>query len=197
MKDRDGIRYCFQVVRCSRAEVREFIELNHYTHNINGVLSTYCYKVIEHGSSTIIAAALFGKPAMVGQADRYTTNPETLLELRRFVAIDQTPRNFESYVLSKMFKDLKSIGIDTILSYSDPEQGHTGTIYKALGFTYLGQAPTQRVIQYQGKLYHDKSIRTKYKGQLKPFAQRLKDALLSGEAVYNKVQGKHRFLKKL
>jgi len=38
--------------------------------------------------------------------------------------------------------------------------------------------------------YHDKTIRTKYKGVLKPFAKRIKDALGSGDAYYKKTKGK-------
>jgi hypothetical protein len=41
-----------------------------------------------------------------------------------------------------------------------------------------------KVIMWNGKKYHDKTIRTKYNGRLKPFAQRVKDALDSGEAHY-------------
>ncbi len=52
------------------------------------------------------------------------------------------------------------------------------------------------------KLYHydhilDKAIRTKYKGKLKPFAQRLKDALDSGDAYYKQTAGKHTYTYKL
>lgn len=42
-----------------------------------------------------------------------------------------------------------------------------------------------------GKKYHDKTIRTKYKGQLKPFAKEVKDALESGKAYYKKQLPKH------
>jgi hypothetical protein len=41
-----------------------------------------------------------------------------------------------------------------------------------------------KVIMWNGKKYHDKTIRTKYNGKLKPFAQRVKDALETGEAYY-------------
>jgi len=51
-----------------------------------------------------------------------------------------------------------------------------------------------RVIMYQGKRYHDKTIRTKYKGELKPFAKRIKEALVTGEAKYVKTKGKHIYI---
>ena len=39
--------------------------------------------------------------------------------------------------------------------------------------------------------YHDKAIRTRYKGELKPFAARLKEALDNREAHYVKQLPKH------
>ena len=46
------------------------------------------------------------------------------------------------------------------------------------------------MIIFNGKRYHDKAIRTKYKGELKPFAARIKAALKTGEAVYATTAGK-------
>jgi len=197
MKDRLGNIYKFKVTACPRADIKEFIETHHYSHNINGVLSSYCYKVTLEDSDVIIGAAIFGRPAMAGQWKKYTNDESSLLELRRYVAIDDTPRNFESFTLAKMIKDLKSRGIRYILSYSDPEYGHTGVIYKALGFKYMGQMGSQRVIKYQDKVYHDKAIRTTYKGRLKPFAVKLREALACGLANYITVAGKYRYIKEL
>lgn len=181
-----------QIVLTTRNDIKEFIETNHYSHNINGVISDYCFKVLNEEGNTL-AAAIFGRLAMRGQYKKYSENEEDVIELRRFVAVDETERNFESYVLSRMFKLLPN-HIKMIVSYSDPHQGHVGTIYKALNFKYLGQVPAQKVILYQGKTYHDKSIRTMYNGKLKPFALKLRDALQSGEAEYIKVPGKMRYL---
>jgi hypothetical protein len=47
------------------------------------------------------------------------------------------------------------------------------------------------------KQYHDKSIRTKYKGVLKPFARRIKKALDNGEAFYKTTLGKYTYIYQL
>ena len=47
-----------------------------------------------------------------------------------------------------------------------------------------------KVIMCNGKRYHDKTIRTKYKGELKPFAKVLIKKLASGEAYYKQTAGK-------
>jgi len=194
LTSRDHTLYDLVIGEVTRQEVKDFIETNHYSHNINGVMSSHCFAVYHEGR--MVAAAIFGLCAMAGQHKKYAENATDIIELRRFVAIDETPRNFESFVLARMIKQLKD-KYKGIVSYSDPEYGHLGIIYKALGFKYMGQLPPQRVIVVDGKRYHDKTIRTKYKGELKPFAKRIKMQLESGEAHYITVQGKHRWFYQL
>ena len=64
-------------------------------------------------------------------------------------------------------------------------------MYKASNFILEGKTAAGKVIFYQGKKYHDKAIRTKYKGKLKPFAEKIKKALEDGEANYKKTAGKN------
>lgn len=58
--------------------------------------------------SELIGVAIFGKPAGIHQAKfYYPTNPTKLLELRRLVCIDATPKNTESYFISQCIKYMK------------------------------------------------------------------------------------------
>ena len=184
----------YKVMPCERSEIRQFIEQHHYSKNINGVMSSYCFKLVDN-SSELIGAAIFGNLAMVNQWKKYVDNKEDLIELRRLVLIDNTKRNAESFFIGRMLKWLKqNTAIKAVISYADPNYGHSGVIYKATNFKYLGRTSPGRVIIYNDKLYHDKTIRTKYKGQLKPFALKVKQALENGEAYYKKTLGKHIFL---
>jgi hypothetical protein len=53
------------------------------------------------------------------------------------------------------------------------------------------------MILYNGKLYHDKTIRTKYKGELKPFAKRIKESLEKGESKYVDTKFKYCYVYKI
>lgn len=175
------------VTPCERKEIKDFIETWHYSKNINGVLSDYCFKMQRE--KEIIGAAIFGKPAMAKQLDRF--GKETL-ELRRLVCVDNTHRNAESFFIGRMLRWLKNkTNVRNVVSYSDPEYGHEGIVYKASNFILKGKTAEGRVIIYKGKKYHDKTIRTKYKGNLKPFALKIKQALESGEAYYKDTRGKN------
>ena len=183
----------YEVKSCERKEVKDFIESWHYSKNINGVISDYCFKLLDE--DRIIGAAIFGRLAMANQWKKYVEKQEDLTELRRLVLIDDTKRNAESYFIGGCLRWLKkNTQILKVISYADPEYGHSGVIYKATNFILLGRTSRGRVIMWKGKKFHDKTIRTKYKGKLKPFAREVKEALESGGAYYKNTQGKYIYI---
>lgn len=186
----------FTVEVCNRGEIKDFIEKWHYSKNINGLLSDYCFKLMD--GDTIIGAMIYGGLAMANAWKKYGDQKEDVIELRRLCCIDDTPKNTESYFIGSTLRWLKkNTGIKVVVSYADPEYGHEGIIYKASNFKHCGMTAKGKVIIHNGKRYHDKSIRTKYKGELKPFAKRLKKALEEGEAYYKDTVGKHIYVYRL
>lgn len=185
----------YDVVPCNRWSITEFIEYWHYSHSINGIKSSYCFELLDKGG--LIGAAIWGKLGM-NVWKKYADKEDQLLELRRLCCIDDTPKNTESYFIGKMIRWLRNnTKLKTLISYADLSHGHTGIIYKASNWKLIGQTPPGRVIMFGKKMYHDKTIRTKYKGKLKPFAQKVKDALDDGKAHYTKTLGKNIYLYQL
>lgn len=183
----------YTVEPCERKEIRDFIEKWHYSHNINGLLSQFCFKLMD--GDTMIGAMIYGGLGMANCWKKYAENKEDIIELRRLCCIDDTPKNTESYFIGKTLKWLlKNTSIKKVISYADNTYGHRGVIYQASNFKHLGKTAKGRVIMWQGKRYHDKTIRTKYKGELKPFAKRVKEALERGEAYYEETKGKEIYL---
>jgi hypothetical protein len=163
--------------------VRDFIEEHHYSHSINGIKSTYSFGLFD--GKEMVGAAIFGGIAMANVWKKYGDKREDVIELRRLVCIDDTPKNTESWFIARMLKWLvNNSEYKVVISYADDYYGHDGTIYKATNFKYLGTTSPSKMIEWNGRLWHDKTIRTKYRGQLKPYAQRVKDALDAGEARY-------------
>jgi hypothetical protein len=140
----------------------------------------------------MIGAMFYGRMAMAGQWKRFGNCESDVIELRRLCCIDDTPKNTESYFIGWTLRWLKKNTVHkTVVSYADKEYGHFGTIYKASNFVLDGERKGVRVIVFNGKRYHDKTIRTKYNGVVKPYGQRLIDALATGEAVYLNTAGKY------
>lgn len=186
----------YQVKLVERKDIRDFVEKWHYSHNINGLISDYCFAL--YYQDTMIGAMIYGRMAMANQWKKYGSSADEVIELRRLAMIDTTLRNSESYFIGKTIKWLKqNTSIKVIVSYADAFFGHEGLIYKASNFKLVGKTAKGKVIMYQGRRYHDKTIRTKYKGKLKPFALEVKNALETGEAYYVKTPGKNTYVYQL
>jgi hypothetical protein len=187
----------FKVLQCSRKEIVDFIEFWHYSKNVNGLTTDFCFKLID-ADGNMIGAMIYGKIAMANVWKKYASNEFELIELKRLCCIDNTPKNTESFFIGNTLRWLKkNTKIKTVISYADTTYSHEGTIYKASNFKHLGMTAKGKVIMYNGKRYHDKTIRTKYKGELKPFAIEIKNALEVGKANYVDTLGKHIYLYKL
>lgn len=184
----------YQVLLCDRKEIVGFVEHWHYSKNVNGLTTDYCFKLLD-ADGNMIGAMIYGKIAMANVWKKYAQKESELIELKRLCCIDNTPKNTESFFIGHTLRWLKkNTEIKTVISYADMTYSHEGTIYKASNFTYAGMTAKGKVIMYNGKRYHDKTIRTKYKGELKPFAVEIKKALENGTAEYVDTLGKHIYL---
>lgn len=191
----------FIVVPSSIQNVRDFIEHWHYSANVNGLRISHVFGL--YYESHLIGAMIYGPLGMANTWKKYADSENEVIELRRLCCIDHTPRNTESYFIGKTLRWLKkNTDYKVVVSYADTFHNHQGTIYKASNFEYCGLTAKGRVIDYDGKIYHDKCIRTYHidkngNKNLKPFAQRVKDALETGKAKYVETPGKHIYLYKL
>lgn len=177
------------IARIEPYQAAPFVERWHYSASLNGVISDYCFGLFAPGF-VIQGAAVFGRMAMAGQWKKYADDESKV--------VDDTPKNAETFCIARCIRWLeKNTDLQLIVSYSDLDYGHTGTIYRAANFQMIGVASPGRVIVWNGRRLHDKAIRTKYKSELKPFAQKLKQALESGEAEYKSTLGKNIFVYRL
>ena len=153
----------FTVEEVTRKSIVSFIEKHHYSHNVNGVQSLYHYGLYTEGNFGIpkmIGAMMYAHPSMPATAAKYNPiNPNKCLELRRLVCIDDTPKNTESYFIGQTFKLLKrDTDKEVIVSFADQHHGHTGVIYKASNFDYLGETKPGRILMVDGKEMHSRSL---------------------------------------
>tara|TARA_R110000851_G_scaffold308635_1_gene467608 strand:- start:619 stop:1260 length:642 start_codon:yes stop_codon:yes gene_type:complete len=153
----------FTVEEVTRKSIVSFIEKHHYSHNVNGVQSLYHYGLYTEGNFGIpkmIGAMMYAYPSMPATAAKYNPiNPDKCLELRRLVCIDDTPKNTESYFIGQTFKLLKrDTDKEVVVSFADQHHGHTGVIYKASNFDYLGETKPGRILMVDGKEMHSRSL---------------------------------------
>lgn len=184
----------YTVDRVTRREITDFLEKWHYSKSINGCIADFCYSLYSP-SGEMVGAMFFGRMAMANQWEKFANSEKQVIELRRLACVDDTPKNAESFFIGKALRMLRSDWRGSVVvSYSDKEYGHTGTIYRASNFLIGDEIPGAKVIVSGDRQYHDKAIRTKYKGELKPFAARLVEDLKHGRAYYKKTKGKNTFI---
>lgn len=191
----------FEVKPTTIQYVRDFVETWHYSSNVNGLRISNVFGLFYQGN--LIGAMIYGPLGMANTWKKYADSENDVVELRRLCCIDNTPKNTESYFIGKTLKWLKkNTDYKIVISYADTFHNHRGTIYKASNFEYHGMTAKGRVIECDGKIYHDKCIRTYHidrygNKHLKPFAQRVKSALENGEAKYIETPGKHIYIYRL
>ena len=163
----------------SKPVAKEIIEANHYSHSWTkchiafGVYYKESASVFfeGEGSEKLIGAVVYGDP--VGRLTVQSISPlitqGEVLELTRLWIADGYGRNIESYSVGQTFKYIrKNIPrVKAIISYSDPEAGHIGTIYQALNFLYQG-AETRKVDSFwfmfneYGGWLHPRTVSARY-----------------------------------
>ena len=172
----------FTVEYINRKAVTSFIEKYHYSHNINGIQSYHHFGLYTEGNfglPKMIGAMLYAMPSMPHTAKKYNPiNPDRCTELRRLVCIDDTPKNTESYFIGKTLRWLKqNTDVEVVVSFADQHYGHTGIIYKATNFEYLGETSPARVLMVDGKEYHTRSLNQ----DKRPYGRELKRRYNAGD----------------
>lgn len=183
---------------CDIRDIRDFVETHHYSHNINGVKIKYCFKVLheKEGKDVLVGGVIFGAMSTTAWK-KFADTEQKVLELRRLVLLDEAGRNSESRVIGYCLRYIKKYDADVsvIVSYADPYHNHTGTIYKASNFKYMGLSGKDNGFRdiETGKVYHSRALRTKYKGDYKPFVKRLREKLEQGLLIPFAIPPKHCF----
>jgi len=81
--------------------------------------------------------------------------------LARLWLDDRLGRNSESRTLGIIIRQLRQhqSTIKAVVAYSDPEAGHTGTIYRAAGMLYLGWSTAMALYRLpDGTVHHSRSL---------------------------------------
>jgi hypothetical protein len=188
----------FIISPCALSEIREFVEKNHYSHNLNGIKVSFCFSA--KWKDELIGAVIYG--AMSTTAWRkFSDSEQKVLELRRLVFLDNVGKNAESRIIGYTLRWLRKNApqVEIIVSYADPRYGHVGTIYKASNFKYVGLSgkDTGFLDPETNRVYHSRALRTKYKGEFKPFVKRLREKHEQGKLIPVSLPRKHCFIYRL
>lgn len=172
-------------------DVRDFISKWHYSKSYRSLQQKHVFELRDNRDDSLVGVAIYGNP----MSRHY--NKESTIELRRLCLIDDTPRNTESFFISRTLKYLERFtDYKEVVSFADPNHGHAGTIYKASNFRYDGRElnGNPRVVEYEGKIIHLRQMYQKKEGDYSEDAKRIQAAVASGDAQVLKQEQKHRYI---
>lgn len=144
------------------SSVRKFLKKWHYSDYVNiQAKHTFClFKTGNFGIPEMIGVCIYTRPAGPSAGQSYWPQaPDKVLELRRLCLIDDTPKNAESFFVGWSIRWLKkNTDWEFILSYADEEQRHSGVIYRASNFKYLGKTSAGKTLEVDGKKFHIRTL---------------------------------------
>jgi hypothetical protein len=146
----------YEIWRIPAIEAKEYIRENHYSHGISNCPAP-CYGLFY--GTKIIGVCAFAVPCSesVRSSVFGKEYKNHVIELHRLHILDCTPKNTESWFISRCLKLLKQDKpeIWAVISFSDLSEGHNGTIYKAANAYYLGITQSRLFfIDFTGRLRH-------------------------------------------
>lgn len=118
-------------------------------------------KLIKYGvweNNNFLGAVIYGRGTGTYLGQPYGLDMIEVCELVR-VALREH-KSPVTQILSKTIKLLRqeNQGLRLIVSFADPNFGHTGIIYQAGGWIFAGLSPVQTEYFYKGKWFHSRNL---------------------------------------
>lgn len=91
-----------------------------------------------------------------------------VLSLTRMVLVPGTPKNACSFLLSRSIAHIREDKrFVALVTYADESQGHTGGVYRASGWEYVGRTgPYPRWLDNKGKQVAPKATKNRTKAEM-------------------------------
>lgn len=158
----------YKVVKIPYKVARDYITEHHYSHGCSGMANP-CYGLFETRNDGLfgeqdhlIGALMFATPCSedVRASIFGEEYKDWVIELHRLHVLDGTPKNTESWFISRCLSMIKTDlpRIRAVISFSDSTEGHTGIVYQATNFYYCGTTGSK-------VFYRDKTGRLRHPRQ--------------------------------
>lgn len=98
-----------------------------------------------------VGVAWWLPPTKAAGLKTYPQNCHGVLSLSRLVIKPGTPKNACSFLLAHSIRQIDRAKWPCLVTYADEAEGHTGTIYRAAGFEYLGLTKPTKIYKINGR----------------------------------------------
>lgn len=134
----------YEVRPVSLKAAQALVAAHHYARSGSNT-AVYTHGLFRRGEDTPLGVAWWMPPT---KGAAVATFPEgdwrRVLALTRLVLVPGLPTNAATYMLARSVRLIRQDGrFDCLVTYADESQGHTGTIYKASNWSYMGRTKPQ------------------------------------------------------
>lgn len=159
----------YTVAQVDKPTAEALVVRHHYLHRKPS--NAYSFGLFRDGD--VVGAVVFGVPASRHlQQSVCPSDPDVVLELNRLWCDDSCPRNTESFFVARA---LRMLPPRLIVSYADTAWGHTGIVYRALGFQYAGWTDMERkTARYDYIAPEGKHTRDSFRGGVAQWTHRVR-----------------------
>jgi hypothetical protein len=135
----DASEYFLADVDISTA--RELVERDHYAKGASNT-RVYTHGLFRRDAPDVPLGAAWWLPPTKVAAQTVVADWRHVLSLSRLVVAAEVPTNGASFLLGRSMRLVRSAGIwRDLVTYADEGQGHTGAIYLATNWEYVGTRP--------------------------------------------------------
>lgn len=176
----------WEVREVSIQTARALVEKYHYAKGASNT-RIHCHGLFRSGAfweNECVGVAWWLAPTRAAAEATYPPNWKGVLSLSRLVIAPGVPKNACTFLLARSVKLIDAKRWPCLVTYADDWRGHTGTIYRASNWKYLGKTKGHPTWTVNG-------VMTARKAGPKT---RTRDQMLALGAVCEGVHAKHKFV---
>jgi len=160
-------RHLYEVRSCPLKDGQELVRQHHYARGGSNT-AVYMHGLYEKATGRLVGVAWWLPPTRVACESVNRAEWKRGLSLTRLVCVPDAPKNSASFLLGHSVRLIRrDKRFVSLVTYADESQGHTGQIYRASNWTYVGRTgPTPRWLDKEGRQVACKATKNRTKVQM-------------------------------
>lgn len=148
-------------------DAQEMVREHHYARGGSNT-AVYTHGLYRKSDNKLCGVVWWLPPTRVACESVNREQWTRVLSLTRMVLVPGVPKNACSFLLARSVASIKRDGrFVTLVTYADESQGHTGGVYKAAGWDYVGRTgPYLRWVDGTGKQVAAKATKNRTKAEM-------------------------------
>lgn len=157
----------YYVADCPLKLGQKMVQEHHYAKGGSNTC-VYMHGLYRRSDDKLLGVAWWLPPTRVAAESVNKEHWKKVLSLTRLVVLPEVETNACSYLLGRSIKLIKKDGrFISLVTYADDRMGHTGTIYKASNWIYVGRTgPYPAWVDQNGKQVAAKATKNRTKAEM-------------------------------